>query len=93
MLMTLVIVVTMIWMWVAERNEREGILAEHADARAALAGANLIEPTRRRRHVLVDWKPDDEVSGRRRAGASRPAICWCRCPRCCWRSRSGWCGA
>src|SRR5512137_3087506 len=44
MLMTLVVVVTMIWMWVAERNEREGILAQHADARAALAGAELIEP-------------------------------------------------
>ena len=27
MLMTLVVIVTMIWMWVAERNEREGILA------------------------------------------------------------------
>ena len=62
MLMTLVVIVTMIWMWVAERNEREGILAEHADARAALAGADLIEPTRRRRHVLVDWRPDDEPS-------------------------------
>jgi NNP family nitrate/nitrite transporter-like MFS transporter len=69
MLMTLVIVVTMIWMWVAERNERESILAKHADARAALAGAELIEPTRRRRHVLVDWRPDDEgfwaATGRR----------------------------
>jgi len=61
MLMTLVIVVTMIWMWVAERNEREGILEQHAAARAALAGAELIEPMRRRRHVLVDWRPDDET--------------------------------
>jgi NNP family nitrate/nitrite transporter-like MFS transporter len=60
MLMTLVVVVTMIWMWVAERNEREAILAQHSAARAALAGAELIEPTRRRRHVLVDWRPDDE---------------------------------
>ena len=59
MLMTLVIIVTMIWMWVAERNEREGILAKHADARAALEGADLIEPAGRR-HVLVDWRPDDE---------------------------------
>ena len=61
MLMTLVVVVTMIWMWVAERNEREGILEQHAAARAALAGAELIEPVRRRRHVLVDWRPDDET--------------------------------
>jgi NNP family nitrate/nitrite transporter-like MFS transporter len=60
MLMTLVIIVTMIWMWVAERNEREGILAKHAEARAALEGAELIEPRRGRRHVLVDWRPDDE---------------------------------
>ena len=61
MLITLVIIVTMIWMWVGERNERESILAEHADARAALEGADLIEPRRRRRHVLVDWRPDDEA--------------------------------
>jgi NNP family nitrate/nitrite transporter-like MFS transporter len=64
-----VIIVTMIWMWVAERNEREGILAKHADARAALEGADLIEPRGRRRHVLVDWRPDDEgfwaATGRR----------------------------
>ncbi|HET6959147.1 MAG TPA: MFS transporter [Vicinamibacterales bacterium] len=61
MLMTGVVIVTMIWMWVAERNEREGILERHADARAALAGAELIEPRRRRRHVLVDWRPDDDA--------------------------------
>ncbi|HEX7272351.1 MAG TPA: MFS transporter, partial [Casimicrobiaceae bacterium] len=60
MLMTLVVIVTMIWMWVGERNEREAILADHSAARAALAGAELMEPTRRRRHVLVDWRPDDE---------------------------------
>ena len=69
MLMTLVIVVTMIWMWVAERNEREGILEGHAATRDALAGAGLIERTRPRRHVLVDWRPDDEgfwaTTGRR----------------------------
>jgi NNP family nitrate/nitrite transporter-like MFS transporter len=82
MLMTLVIVVTMIWTWVAERNERDGILAEHADARAALAGADLIERTRRRRHMLVDWRPDDEsfwaTTGRRIANrnliVSMPAL-------------------
>ncbi len=69
MLMTLVIIVTMIWMWVAERNEREGILEGHAATRDALAGAGLIERTRPRRHVLVDWRPDDEgfwaTTGRR----------------------------
>ena len=82
MLMTLVVVVTMIWMWVAERNEREGILAEHTAARAALAGAELIEPTRPRRHVLVDWRPDDDAfwaaTGRRIANRnlwlSMPAL-------------------
>jgi len=61
MLMTGVVIVTMIWMWVAERNEREGILEQHADARAALAGAELIERTRPRRHVLTDWRPDDDA--------------------------------
>ncbi len=94
MLMTLVIVVTMIWTWVAERNEREGILAQHADARAALAGAELIEPT----------SPAPPRAGRLAAGRrgllgdDRPAH---RQPqplavdarRCCWPSRSGWCGA
>ena len=61
MLMTGVVAVTMIWMWVAERNERDSILARHAEARAALADAELIEPVRPRRHVLVDWRPDDEA--------------------------------
>ncbi|MEP7180569.1 MAG: MFS transporter [Betaproteobacteria bacterium] len=82
MLMTLVVVVTMIWMWLAERNEREAVLAGHADARAALAGANLMEPTRSRRHVLVDWRPDDDAfwaaTGRRIANRnlmlSMPAL-------------------
>jgi NNP family nitrate/nitrite transporter-like MFS transporter len=82
MLMTLVVAITMIWMWVAERNEREEILAQHADARAALAGAELIEATRKRRHVLVDWRPDDEsfwaATGRRIANRnlllSMPAL-------------------
>jgi len=59
MLMTLVVVVTMVWMWVAERNERAGILAQHSAARAALEGADLIEPAHPRRHVLADWRPDD----------------------------------
>ena len=82
MLMTLVIIVTMIWMWVAERNEREGILEGHAATREALAGAGLIERTRPRRHVLVDWRPDDEsfwaATGRRIANrnllVSMPAL-------------------
>ena len=69
MLITGVVVVTMIWMWVAERNERAGILEQHAAAREALAGADLIERIRRRPHVLVDWRPDDEdfwaAAGRR----------------------------
>ena len=69
MLMTLVVIVTMIWMWVGERNEREAILAKHAAAQAELAGAELIGVPRRRKHVLVDWRPDDEgfwaATGRR----------------------------
>ena len=61
MLMTLVVIVTMIWMWVGERNEREAILAKHTAAQAELAGAELIGMPRGRRHVLLDWRPDDEV--------------------------------
>ena len=69
MLMTLVVIVTMIWMWVGERNEREAILAKHTAAQAELAGAELIGMPRGRRHVLLDWRPDDEgfwaATGRR----------------------------
>ena len=60
MLMFLLVVVTMIWTWVAENNEREEILGRHADARAELEQAELIEHVRPRRHLLVDWRPDDE---------------------------------
>ena len=69
MLMTLVVIVTMIWMWVGERNERQAILAKHTAAQAELAGAELINVPRGRRHVLLDWRPDDEgfwaATGRR----------------------------
>ena len=61
MLMFLLVVVTMIWTWVAEKNEREEILERHADVRAELAGAELVDRVRRRRHLLVDWRPDDET--------------------------------
>ncbi len=60
MLMFLLVVVTMIWTWVAEKNEREDILDRHAEVRAELAGAELVERVHRRRHLLVDWRPDDE---------------------------------
>ena len=46
MLMFLLVVATMIWTWVAEKNEREDILDRHADVRAELAGAELVEPGR-----------------------------------------------
>lgn len=82
MLMFLLVVVTMIWTWVAEKNEREEILARHAEVRAELAGAELVERTRRRPHLLVDWRPDDETfweqTGRRIASRnlwlSMPAL-------------------
>ncbi|CDI03362.1 putative nitrate/nitrite transporter (narK) [Candidatus Competibacter denitrificans Run_A_D11] len=61
MLMFLLVVVTMLWTWVAEKNEREEILERHADARAELAGANLVDRIYRRRHLLADWRPDDEA--------------------------------
>lgn len=62
MLMFLLVVVTMIWTWLAETNEREEILERHADVRAEMVRADLLEPTRRpRRHFLTDWRPDDEA--------------------------------
>jgi NNP family nitrate/nitrite transporter-like MFS transporter len=51
----------MIWTWVAEKNEREDILDRHAEVRAELAGVELVERVHRRRHLLVDWRPDDET--------------------------------
>jgi NNP family nitrate/nitrite transporter-like MFS transporter len=60
MLMFLLVVVTMIWTWVAENNEREAILDKHAAARAELEQAELIEHLRPRRHLLIDWRPDDQ---------------------------------
>ncbi|MDS4041442.1 MAG: MFS transporter [Candidatus Competibacter sp.] len=82
MLMFLLVVVTMIWTWVAEKNEREDILDRHAEVRAELAGAELVERAHRRRHLLVDWRPDDETfwekTGRRIANRnlwlSMPAL-------------------
>ncbi|CDH46383.1 nitrate/nitrite transporter [Candidatus Contendibacter odensensis] len=82
MLMFLLVVVTMIWTWVAENNEREAILERHADVRAELVGAELIERARPRRHLLIDWRPDDETfwekTGRRIANRnlwlSMPAL-------------------
>ena len=60
MLMFLLVVVTMIWTWVAENDEREAILDKHAAARAELEQAELIEHPRPRRHLLIDWRPDDQ---------------------------------
>lgn len=82
MLMFALVVVTMIWTWVAEKNEREEILERHADVRAELVGAELVERVHRRRHLLVDWRPDDETfwqqTGRRIANRnlwlSMPAL-------------------
>ena len=60
MLMFLLVVVTMIWTWVAEKNEREEILDRHADVRAEMVGAELVDRVHRRRHLLVNWRPDDD---------------------------------
>ncbi|MBE2293415.1 MAG: MFS transporter [Phycisphaerales bacterium] len=72
----------MLWTWLAERGEREAILERHADARAELEQAALIEHARPHWHRLVDWRPDDEVfweqTGRRIANRnlllSMPAL-------------------
>jgi len=61
MIMFAVLAITMLWTWLAERNEREAILERHADVRAELEQAQLIEHVRPRRHLLVDWRPDDET--------------------------------
>jgi NNP family nitrate/nitrite transporter-like MFS transporter len=82
MLMVALVVVTMIWTWTAEKNEREEILERHTAVRAELAGANLIDRVYHRRHLLIDWRPDDETfwaqAGRRIANRnlwlSMPAL-------------------
>ena len=82
MIMFVVLAATMLWTWLAERGEREAILERHAEARAELEQAELIEHARPRWHRLVDWRPDDEAfwekTGRRIANRnlllSMPAL-------------------
>jgi NNP family nitrate/nitrite transporter-like MFS transporter len=77
MLMVAVVIATMIWTCVAEKNEREDILERHAEVRAELG-----ERAHHRRHLLTDWRPDDETfwekTGRRIANRnlwlSMPAL-------------------
>jgi NNP family nitrate/nitrite transporter-like MFS transporter len=59
MLMFLVLAATMVWTWVAEKEEREAILDRHADVRDELAKADLIAKPHKR--WIVDWRPDDET--------------------------------
>ncbi|MCB1823897.1 MAG: MFS transporter [Candidatus Competibacteraceae bacterium] len=69
MIMFAVLAGTMLWTWLAERNEREAILERHADVRAEMEQAQLIEHARPHWRRLVDWRPDDatfwEQTGRR----------------------------
>ena len=82
MIMFAVLAATMLWTWLAERNEREAILERHADVRAEMEQAQLIEHVRPHWRRLVDWRPDDdtfwEKTGRRVANRnlwlSMPAL-------------------
>ncbi len=82
MIMFAVLAGTMLWTWLAERNEREAILERHADVRAEMEQAQLIEHVRPHWRRLVDWRPDDdtfwEKTGRRVANRnlwlSMPAL-------------------
>ncbi len=60
MIIFAMLVAAMVWTWLAEQREREEILERHADTRAELERAELIEHRRPRRRLLVDWRPDDE---------------------------------
>lgn len=80
MLMFLLVVVTMVWTWVAEKNEREAILERHAAVRAELEQAELIEHRRPRRHRLVDWRPDDESFWERTGHAIANRNLWLSMP-------------
>ncbi len=82
MIMFAVLAATMLWTWLAERNEREAILERHADVRAEMEQAQLIEHVRPHWRRLIDWRPDDvtfwEQTGRRIANRnlwlSMPAL-------------------
>ncbi|TVR56723.1 MAG: MFS transporter [Candidatus Competibacteraceae bacterium] len=82
MIIFVMLVAAMIWTWLAEKREREEILERHAETRTELERAELIEHRRPRRHLLVDWRPDDahfwEKTGRRIANRnlwlSMPAL-------------------
>ena len=60
MIIFVMLIAAMIWTWLAEKREREEILERHADTRAELERAALIEHRRARRRLLVDWRPEDE---------------------------------
>ncbi len=60
MIIFAMLIAAMVWTWLAEQREREEILERHADTRAELERAELIEHRRARRRLLVDWRPDDE---------------------------------
>jgi NNP family nitrate/nitrite transporter-like MFS transporter len=60
MLMFLLVVVTMIWTWVAEKNEREEILERHADAAPNWRG-RTDRAGYRAGICWIDWRPDDET--------------------------------
>jgi NNP family nitrate/nitrite transporter-like MFS transporter len=82
MIMFVVLAATMLWTWLAERDEREAILERHADVRAEMEQAQLIEHVRPHWRRLVNWQPDDdafwEKTGRRIANRnlwlSMPAL-------------------
>ena len=82
MIMFVILAATMLWTWLAERDEREAILERHADVRAEMEQAQLIEHVRPHWRRLVDWRPDDEAfwekTGRRIANRnlwlSMPAL-------------------
>ena len=43
--------------------------------------------------VITDWRPEDPQFWSNAGRRSPPATCGSPCPRCCWRSPSGWSGA
>jgi len=76
MLMFGVLAIVMIWTWMAERGEREEVLARRPGLREQMVREALVRPVATAGRWLNDWRPDDEEFWRKggRAVAMRNLI-------------------
>ncbi len=59
MLLYVVLAGVMVWTWLAERGERDEVLAQRQDLRDEMRRAGLIEGPHPGTRCLTDWRPED----------------------------------